>query len=134
MRTTFYILIVLFCLSCGNKSAINKKLSGCDSLVITFNAPNSDSIVSMVNTKEKKAIGKLAGFLDGKESELYKCGYDGNMVFYKGGQGVLAVAFKFSEDSCRHFVFDIDNKLTSTTMSNEAADFLRSLKEGRSWY
>src|SRR5687768_13534158 len=134
MRAAFCILIVLFGASCGNKSAINKKLSGCDSLVITFNAPNSDSIMSMVNTTEKKAIRKLAGFLDGEKSEISDCGYDGNMIFYKDGQQVMPVVFKFSEEACRYFLFDADGKSSSTSMSNEAADFLRSLKEGRSWY
>ncbi|MBI5859120.1 MAG: hypothetical protein HZB42_15910 [Sphingobacteriales bacterium] len=134
MRTVFYVILILLCASCGNKSAISKKLSGCDSLVITFNAPNSDSIINMVSTAEKKAINKLSGFLNGKAAEQYKCGYDGNMIFYKKGQQVMPVVFKYSEDGCRHFLFDMDNKLTSIRMSNEAADFLESLSTGKAWY
>ena len=134
MRIPLGILIVLFCFSCGKKSTVHKKLQGCDSLVITFTAPNSDSVINIVNTTEKKAIRKLAGFLDGKSGELYKCGYDGHMVFYKKGEQVMPVVFKFTEEGCQHFLYDIDNKLTSTLMSNEEIDFLKSLKEGRSWY
>ena len=134
MRAAICILIVLLGASCGNKTGISKELSGSDSLVVMFNAPGSDSITGMVSTTEKKAIRKLAGFLDGKKSELYKCGYDGNLVFYKDGQEIMAAVFKFSEEGCRHFVFNMDDTLTSTSMSHEAADFLRSLQQGRNWY
>lgn len=120
--------------SCLSKTPVEKKLSSCDSLVITFNAPNSDSIMSMVSTTEKKAINKLSGFLKGKAAEQYKCGYDGNMIFYKNGRQIMPVVFKYSEDGCRHFLFDMDNKLTSIRMSNEATSFLESLATGRGWY
>ena len=134
MKAIACILFTLFLFSCGKQSAISKKLSGSDSLVITFNAPNSDSILSMVTTTEKKAIRKLSGFLNGKATEPKDCGYDGNMVFYQNGSEVLPVIFTYSIDSCHRFLFGLDNKTMSTKMSKEAADFLKSLAEGRGWY
>jgi len=133
MRISVFTFLVLLLASCSG-SAIGKKLKGCDSLVITFNAPNSDSVIKEVSTTETKAIQKLARFIDAKPSEQFKCGYDGNMIFFKAGHQVLPVVFKFSEEGCRHFLFDLDNKLMSTEMSNEAVHFLESLAEGRNWY
>ena len=129
---TLYLVIIL--LSSCSRSATGKKLAGCDSLIITFNAPNSDSVINVVSTTETKAISKLARFVDGKPTEQYKCGYDGNMIFFKGGRQVLPVVFKYSEEGCRHFLFDLDNKVMSCQMSNEAADFLKSLATGNNWY
>src|SRR5436190_9226043 len=80
MRTVLAVLIVLFCSSCGKPSAVSKKLSGSDSLVITFNMPNSDSVRGMVNTTGKNAIRKLTHFLEGKNTMEYKCGYNGSMI------------------------------------------------------
>jgi len=120
-------------LSCNN-SSLSKKLKGSDSLVISFNYPNTDSVVQTVNTTERKAIRRLLQFVDSKETEQYKCGYDGTMTFFIQGKLVLPVVFKYSEEGCHHFLFDEDNKLRSTKMSNEAADFLKSLAEGKSWY
>ncbi len=120
-------------LSCNNPS-LSKKLKGSDSLAISFYYPNTDSVVQTVNTTERKAIRRLLQFVDGKETEQYKCGYDGTMTFFIQGKLVLPVVFKYSEEGCRHFLFDEDNKLRSTKMSNEAADFLKSLAEGKSWY
>ncbi|NOT51944.1 MAG: hypothetical protein HOP10_11790 [Chitinophagaceae bacterium] len=128
------IIVVLSYISCGKQSAVSKKLSGCDSLVIIFNKPNTDEVVNMVSTTDKKAIRKLTGFLDGKEMDRSQCGYDGHMIFYKNGQRVMPVVFNFNEKDCHHFLFDIDNKNSSTIMSNEEMDFLTSLKEGKTWY
>lgn len=130
----FLLVLILFIHASCKQSAVSKKLKGCDSLVITFNQPGSDAVAREVSTTETKAIQKLARFLQGDETEMYKCGYDGNMLFFKAGRQVLPVVFKYSEDGCRAFVFDLDNKVMSTKMSNEAANFLRSLAEGRNWY
>ena len=134
MKTLSCIILTAFLFSCGNQSAISKKLSGSDSLVITFNVPNSDSVIKMVTTTEKKAIRKLAGFMNGKKGEEGVCGFDGNMVFYSKGEILLPVVFQYNEEGCRHFLFDLDNKVVNTKMSNEAADFLKSLMEGKGTY
>lgn len=134
MKLTFCIIVAVFFFSCGNQSAISKKLSGSDSLVITFNIPDSDSVLNIVSTTEKNAIRKLSGFLNGKSTGQSQCGYDGNMKFYRNGSQVLPVIFKYSNDSCRHFLFELDNKVMSTSMSNEASGFLKSLVEGKGWY
>lgn len=134
MRIALYIAVILFCFSCGKQSAVSKKLSDCDSLVITFNALDSDSVINEVSTTEKKAIRKLSGFLNGKPGEFDKCGYDGHMIFYKGGKQVMPVVFKYSKESCRHFQYNMDGDHTITGMSNEATNFLKSLAEGKNWY
>ncbi|MGQ0740538.1 MAG: hypothetical protein ACT4OJ_15925 [Bacteroidota bacterium] len=126
--------LTLLLISCSRGGTVSKRLAGSDSLVITFNAPNSDSDINMISTTETQAVRKLARFLDGKPAAQDKCGFDGNMIFFKNGQQVLPVVFKYSEPDCRHFLFDIENKLTSSSMSNEAASFLQSLAEGRDWY
>jgi len=134
MKFLFPAVIIMLLVSCGTKSAVSKKLSGCDSLVITFNVHNSDSIMNIVNTTEKKAIRKLANFLKGDNTMQYKCGYDGSMVFYKKEEKVMAVVFNYTETGCRNFLYDMENILISTRMSNEAASFLESLGAGRNWY
>jgi hypothetical protein len=119
--------------SCSN-SPVAKKLSGSDSLVITFNMPNSDSIIKTVTTMESNAIDKVIDFIDGKPAKEFKCGYDGNLIFFSKGQVLLPVIFKYKEKDCRHFLFELDGKLMSTKMNNEAADFLESLEEGKIFY
>ena len=134
MKAISCIIVSVILFSCGNKSAISEKLSGSDSLVITFNVPDSDSVIHTVSSTEKKAIRKLSGFLDGKESKLYKCGFDGNLGFYKQGQMLMPVIFRYNDSGCHVFMYEIDNKVMSIKMSNEAVIFLKSLAEGKSSY
>jgi hypothetical protein len=119
---------------CTGGSAVGSKLSVCDSLVITFNVANGDSVISRLETTNKKAIEKLSGFLSGKQTRQMVCGFDGNMVFFYSGEPVLPVSFQYTIDSCRRFLYTLDNKTFSTKMSNEAVDFFKSLVVGRNWY
>ena len=87
-----------------------------------------------MTTTETKAIKKLVHYVDGKAAKVYKCGYDGNLMFYKKGILLGDMSFNYSVDSCHHFLQLVDDKLNPTAMSNEAADFLRGLAEGKNWY
>ena len=128
-----FIVFAITCLGSCSDRATDKKLSHSDSLVINFNAPQTIIIEKTVSTTEKKAIKKLARFVSGKPSEAYKCGYDGNMLFFEKGELTGDISFNYSE-ACRHFITILGGKLTPTFMSNEAADFLKSLAEGKNWY
>lgn len=123
---------VLLFLSCSS-SGTGKQLSGSDSLVITFNVPGTDSVSHTVSTTETRAIRKMAGFLSGKQQAKPQCGFDGNMIFYKGGEQLLPVVFKYGDD-CRFFMYEQEGKVRNTEVSKEAAAFLKSLAEGRNWY
>ena len=133
MRSLFIIVIVGL-LSCTNSADKNNRLTASDSVVINFNTPQSNTIEKTVTTTEKNAIKKMARFIDSKASPAYKCGYDGNIIFYKKGNLEADVAFNYSGAGCQHFVEIIADQVSSTSMSNEAIDFLKSLHEGKNWY
>jgi len=95
---------------------------------------NSDSIIKTVTTTENNAINKVVDFIDGKPAKEFECGYDGNLIFFFKGQTILPVVFKYKEKDCRHFLFQLDGKVISAKMSNEAADFLESLEQGKFFY
>jgi hypothetical protein len=134
MKALFTVMVAVTLFSCTNQSATSKKLSASDSLIINFNAPQTNNIAKTVTTTENKAIKKLSNYVDGKITEAYKCGYDGNLLFYKNGTLIGDVSFNYSGDGCHHFIMLLNDKLAPTTMSNEAAAFLKSLREGKGWY
>ncbi len=134
MRTFTGLVLILLISSCSSTNKKVTKLSACDSVAINFNVPQSNNIEKSVNSIEKTAIKKLAAFVGGKSAPEYKCGYDGNILFYEKSVMLADVSFKFSVDSCRHFIALENGELKSSVMSNEAANFLRSLYEGKNWY
>ncbi len=126
MKLIIYIIASLLLVSCGSSTLV-KNISGSDSVAVRFNHPGTDSIIKVVEATQSHAIDKLLRFADGKETEQFKCGYDGNMMFYKNGSLTGDISFNYSKDGCHHFLHMVDGKLTATAMSNEAADFLKSL-------
>lgn len=134
MRNTVLILLTgLFFCSC-KQSVIKQSFSSADSLVIHFKNEQAGEITKTVQTAEAKAIQRMIEFIDGKESELFKCGYDGKMFFYGKGQKIQEVDFKMKDKTCNHFSFLLNGKLMSTKMSNEAVDFLNALEKGMPYY
>jgi len=132
-KTLIYLLLVFSFCSC-KQSAIKQSFSSTDSLVIHFKDEQAGTVTKTVQTAESNAINRMIDFIDTKETELFKCGYDGKMFFYNKGQRIQEVDFKMKNDSCNHFAFLINGKLTSTKMSNEAIDFLNALEQGMPYY
>lgn len=139
MKSYLFVLVagIIFC-SC-KQSAITKNFSSADSLVIHFKDEQAGVITRTVKTGKsdpgfRKAINRMIEFIDAKETEQYKCGYDGKMFFYKNDQQMQEVDFKMKNDSCNHFAFLLNGKLTSTKMSGEAIDFLNALEQGLPTY
>ena len=124
----FAASLLLF--SCSNSPLVNN-LEDSDSVAIRFNHPGTKSIIKVVETTEPHAIQKLVQFAGGKETDQFKCGYDGNAMFYKKGSLAGDISFNFSTDGCHHFLHVADGKLTATKMSNEATDFFKNLADGR---
>ena len=131
-----YILIavalILFC-SC-KQSAIKQSFSGVDSVVIHFKDEQAGVITKTVQTAESKAINRIVEFMDAKETEQFKCGYDGKMFFYDEGKQVQEVDFKMKDPACNHFAFLINGKMTRTKISDEAVDFFVALERGMPYY
>jgi len=128
----FFAVLISFC-SC-KQSAIKQSFSSADSLVIHFKDEQAGIVTKTVQTTESKAMGRMIEFIDTKETEQFKCGYDGKMFFYHNGQEIQEVDFKMKNDSCNHFAFLLSGKLMKTKMNSEAVDFLDALEKGLPTY
>jgi len=134
MKRYLYItMAAILCCSC-KQSAIKQSFSSADSVVIHFKDEQAGVITKTVQTAESKAINRIIEFMDTKETEQFKCGYDGKMFFYNKGQQMQEVDFKMKDQACNHFAFLINGKITSTKMSNEAIDFFDALETGMPYY
>ena len=129
---TISIAAILFC-GC-KQSPIKQSFASADSLVIHFKDEQAGVVTKTVQTTESNAMNRMIDFIDAKETEQFKCGYDGKMFFYKKGEQVQEVDFKMKNDSCNRFAFLLNGKLMNTKMSDEAVDFLDALEKGMPYY
>jgi hypothetical protein len=134
MRFVLPLFFSVLLFSACKQSAVTSSFSSADSLVIYFKNEQAGAITKTVQTAEAKAIGRIIDFIDGKESEAFKCGYDGKMFFYTKGQKMQEVDFKMKDQTCNHFAFLLNDKLVSTKLSSEAVDFLHALEKGMPVY
>lgn len=131
MRIGVGLLALVLLAGCGN-SAITKELVMSDSISIQFANTTTNSM-----STDKDAIQKLAGFIGGKEKELpLECEIkpSGMIFFYSNGQTKHEVTFTDLSQKCRYFITRLNDKVVYTEVSNEAADFLTAIREGKSRY
>ena len=134
MKKILPAFIMIMTVAGCKQSAIKQSFSSADSLVIHFKDEQTAVVTKTVQTTESNAINRMIDFIDAKETEQFKCGYDGKMFFYHKGEKIQEVDFKMKDDSCNHFAFLLNGKLMSTKMNNEAIDFLDALEKGLPTY
>jgi len=130
----FILFVLLISLYSCKQSAIKQSFSTADSLVIHFKDEQAGIVTKTVQTTESNAMNRMIDFIDAKETEQLKCGYDGKMFFYHEGQKIQEVDFKMKDDSCNHFSFLLNGKIMSTKINSEAVDFLDALEKGMPYY
>jgi len=130
----FILFVLLISLYSCKQSAIKQSFSTADSLVIHFKDEQAGVVTKTVQTTESNAMNRMIDFIDAKETEQLKCGYDGKMFFYHNGQKIQEVDFKMKDDSCNHFAFLLNGNLMNTKMNSEAVDFLDALEKGMPYY
>jgi hypothetical protein len=128
MKKTPFFVACLLIISCSNSPLVSP-LEGSDSLSIRFTRPQDASQTHVVSTTKPGAIKALLVYIDGSHTEQFKCGYDGNILFYKNGSLAGEVSFNYVADNCRHFLHQNGDQLVATKMSNEAVDFLKALAD-----
>lgn len=119
-------------------------LASCESNEITNELVQSDSInIQFANSPthsmstDKDAIKKLAGFIGRKEKTLpLECEIkpSGMIFFYLDGRSKHEVTFTDLSQKCRYFITKLNDKTVYTVVSNEAADFLAAIRDGKSTY
>lgn len=126
MKPILFFAAVLLLVSCSNSPLVSH-LENSDSLVVKFTQRGDSLTTRTTSTNEEHAIQTMLQFTDGEKTEEFKCGYDGNILFYKKGTLAADIAFNFTGDGCHHFLHDVKGKLVATKMNNEAVDFLIAL-------
>ncbi len=135
MKILLTIFLIFSIASSCKQSEVKQSFASTDSLVIHFKDEQSGTVTKTVQTAESKAIKRIVDFIDAKETQEFKCGYDGKMFFYnKEGQQIQEVDFKKNNDSCNHFTFLLNGKLVNTRMNDEAIDFFDALERGMPYY
>jgi hypothetical protein len=127
MKSLMITVVAVSLISC-NQSAVREKLEGTDSVMVQFFNENG-MIYNAVTSTERSAINKLTSFMQNRQVTAMKCGSSGKVQFFAKHQLVLDATYHMITKDCRYFSYTVDGKLMNVAMSNEAADFIGSLKQ-----
>ena len=73
--------------------------------------------------EEKSEIMELAGIISEEDTEAFKCGYDGKIVFNKGETVLLEVDYNLNPD-CQHVRYNLDGTNYFKKFTENGLDFL----------
>jgi protein tyrosine phosphatase len=120
----------LFFISC-QQTPIAQSLSDADRLVIQF--IEQGKVIKTVTSDDKAAIKKMVYALGKGEAKQTGCEINGRMIFYNNETKLQQMEFS-SIPECRYFSYNFEGNQEFSSMTNETANFLQSVKEGLDFY
>ena len=130
-----YLIVVITCLffvACKESvPQLTEKITNADSLAINYfkGDGSMDTVVAVKIIADKNKINQLAKIAGGHTTEIFNCGYDGSLHFFKNNRVIQDIDFRMNDPKCTHFSFTMEGKLYSTELSTEAKELILSLKK-----
>ena len=129
LGSVIVFFIVMF-LRCEKVTEITELTKNTESLQIVFyNDSIPNKIVEITDKSEIKKIGK---FISDKDTPLYKCSYDGQIIFVLnndvaiGKKNTITMEFNLQPD-CTHVAYMYAEGLHTKELSEEGVEYLRKV-------
>jgi hypothetical protein len=130
MKTVFGCLLFAVVMSCTNNTGGVKDIAaGATEMGVQIFNSGKDSSPVVYTIKDAKLVKQMAGYMDGEKTAEFKCGYDGNVVFFKKAEILFTADFKTNDVGCMHFSYMLNGALHTTVLSPEAQTFIQSLQK-----
>ena len=89
-----------------------------------------DTVVAVKIISDKMIITQLADLISTNAmSDIYKCGYDGSLHFFKQNKVIQDINFRMNDVNCMQFSFLQDGELAATKLTPEAKQLLESVRK-----
>lgn len=129
LGSVIVFFIVMF-LRCEKVTEITELTKNTESLQIVF---YNDSVPNkIVEITDKNEIKKFGKFISDKDTPLYKCSYDGQIIFVLnndvaiGKKNTITMEFNLQPD-CTHVAYMYAEGLHTKELSEEGVEYLRKV-------
>ena len=135
MRTIAFFASLLVCLTAcrtGTNKNLKELTANADSVAINYFKGDGtvDTVVTVKIIRNENDINKLSDFVSANSTNPdAACGYDGSIHFFKQDSVVTDIYFRMNDEHCMLFSFLQDGKLTATTVSEDAKQFLEGVRK-----
>lgn len=124
------VFFVVMFLRCEKVTEITELSKNTESLQIVF---YNDSIPNkIVEISDKSEIKKFGKFITNKDTPLYKCDYDGQIIFIlsddvsSGDKNTITMEFNLQPD-CTHVAYMYAEGLRTKELSAEGVEYLKKV-------
>lgn len=130
LGATIVFFVVMF-FKCKKVTEITELVKNTEKIQITF---YNDTIPDkFVEITDKDEIRKFDNYFSGIETPLYKCGYEGQILFFMqedvagGVRNSISMEFNLS-DGCSHVAYNYAEALQTKELTEEGLQYLKAIK------
>lgn len=127
---TLVFFTVMF-MRCEKVTEVSELVKSTEKIQVVF---YNDSLPdTFYDITEKKDIKNFNDYISDEEVPLYKCGYDGQIIFFvdddEGAEPKNSVAMEFNlQPDCAHIAYQYAGALQTKKISSEGLEYLKSLQ------
>lgn len=118
---TYLTFMAVMLMRCGTVTEIDELVKQTERIQVVFNSNLGD----YTDIDDKKIIRMFDDYITDEPTPLYKCGYDGHMIFFTEA-GAVRMDFNLQPE-CLHVIFQYGESVETRLISPEGAEYLRSL-------
>lgn len=129
---SFLVFMTVMFMRCEKPTELTEVVNNTEKIQIAFY--NGDAPDTYVEITERGDIKKFDNFVGSEDTPVYKCGYDGQIVFFlypdvaAGTKNTITMEFNLQPD-CTHMAYVFAGALQTKTITSEGIDYLQSLQQ-----
>lgn len=125
------VFFAVMLLRCEKVTEITELAKNTDKIQIVFyndTVPNT-----IIEVTDKSEIKKFGSYISDKDTPLYKCEYDGQLIFLlnndvsSGDKNTITMEFNLQPD-CTHVAYMYAEGLRTKELSEEGVEYLRKVR------
>ncbi|HAE12794.1 MAG: hypothetical protein H6548_11845 [Chitinophagales bacterium] len=116
----FFTFMAVMFVRCGEVTEIDELVKQTERVQIVYNT----NLGAYQDITDKKEIRAFSDYILDEPTPLYKCGYDGYMIFFTE-HGSVRMDFNLQDD-CIHVLYPYGETLQTRLISKEGVAYLRS--------
>ncbi|MFI5172616.1 MAG: hypothetical protein ACHQFW_09505 [Chitinophagales bacterium] len=130
LGATIVFFVVMF-FRCEKVTEITELVKNTEKIQITF---YNDSLPdTYIEITDKSEIRKFDNYISTKETPVFKCGYDGQILFFmnedvsNGKQNSIVMEFNLKAE-CRHVAYNYAGGLQTKEITDKGVEYLNGIK------
>ena len=130
----YLVFMVVLFMRCEKVTEVTELVKNTEKIqIVMYHDSTSDTYFDIT---EKKEISEFSDFISDENTPVYKCSYDGRIVFFMndaiatGNKNSVAMDFSL-QDGCTHIAYEYAGGLQTKELTEDGISYLKKLREAQ---